>query len=299
MNYRKYFYILIGFAIGVFFIWFVYFVHEVFIGARDVSPYLVHIGNFGIKWYSFFIAVSFVIGLIFAHRDVKKYGLSVDDFDKIIFWSSIAAFVGARMYHVFSSWDYYRYHPGEIIKTWHGGLGIYGGVIGGLLVGYILCRVYKMPFLLLADIVSPWLIFGQALGRWGNFFNHEAYGVPTNLPWKMYIPPQYRFEKYAHYAYYHPTFLYESLWDFFVFFLLLKFKSSRRKKDGDIFFGYLGLYSFGRFWVEFLRFDTWKLYGVKMAHVIASALMILSLIWFLYLRNHSPYTHSKYYQEGN
>lgn len=291
----------IGLAIFaiIFFAWLYSFLHQVFIGTKDVSPYLIKIGNFGIKWYSFFIAVSFLIGLTFAHRDVRKYRLNEDYFDKIIFWSAIAGFVGARLYHVFSSWDYYKLHPAEIFKTWHGGLAIYGGVIGALLVGYILCRKYKMPFLLITDIASPWLIFGQALGRWGNFFNHEAYGVPTNLPWKMFIPPQYRFEEYAQYAYYHPTFLYESIWDFLVFLFLIKFKSSKKKKDGDVFFAYLGLYSLGRYFVEFLRFDTWRLFGVKIAHVIAIVLIVISLSWFLYFRNHSAYTHHKYGEKSN
>jgi len=281
---KKLIYILVVIGAFLLFIPFVLFVRDVFTGVRDVSPYLLKIGNFGIKWYSFFIAISFVIGLTFAHRDVRRYGINEEHFDRIIFWSAIGAFVGARLYHVFSSWSYYKNHPGEIIKTWHGGLAIYGAVIGAVVVAYLLCKKYRINFLLIADIASPWLIFGQALGRWGNFFNHEAYGIPTNLPWKMFIPPQYRFENYLNYSYYHPTFLYESIWNFGVFAFLLWLKSRKNRKTGDLFFAYIGLYSIGRFWVEFLRFDTWRVLGIKIAHVIAILFILISALWFLSIR---------------
>lgn len=172
-------------------------------------------------------------------------------------WVIPAAVIGARLYYVLFQWDYYALNPASIFAIWEGGLAIHGGLIGALIAGYIFLRIKKQSFFLLADIIAPSIILGQALGRWGNFINQEAYGseVSRSFLQGLYLPDWLIEQMHIQGTYYHPTFLYESLWNLLGFgvLLLLRFAPVRR---GEIFFSYLIWYSLGRFFIEGLRMDS-------------------------------------------
>jgi phosphatidylglycerol:prolipoprotein diacylglycerol transferase len=173
----------------------------------------------------------------------------------------IAAIPCARLYYVLFEWEQYAQNPLQAFAIWKGGIAIHGAILGGIVAAIIFARIQKISVWLLADLVVPSLILGQAIGRWGNFFNSEAFGRPTDLPWKLYIPPQQRPLEFINYDYFHPTFLYESLWNLMVFAILMTlfFRDLKRKphlKVGTLALVYMVAYSLGRFWIEGLRTDS-------------------------------------------
>jgi phosphatidylglycerol---prolipoprotein diacylglyceryl transferase len=241
------------------------------------------IGPIVIRWYGILMALAIVVGLVIAHRRAKKEGLPAEDIISAAQWSILAGLVGARLYEVIFNWDYYGQYPWEIPAVWKGGLAIHGGLIVGPLVGAWLAWRWRLPVLRSLDIAAPSIALGQAIGRWGNFFNEEAFGRPTNLPWKLYISPPHRPPGYTQYDYFHPTFLYESLWDFAVFLLLIAVLRPRlRHRPGALFFCYVGLYSVGRFAIEALRLDSFWLGSVRvpqLASLVGIAVAIAGVAW--------------------
>ena len=194
------------------------------------------------NFYGFFIAIGVFVGAFV----VKKLQKKLPVFD-ILPYLLIPGIVGARLYHVIDYWQYYSENLGQIIAVWHGGLGIFGGILGGFF-GLWFClklKFKKANFLSFLDLGVIGLSIGQAIGRWGNFFNQELYGLPTDLPWGIFIEG----EKY------HPLFFYESIGCLIIFIIIIKI--IKRKKVGITFFTYLFLYSFLRFWLEFLRIERW------------------------------------------
>ena len=197
--------------------------------------------------------------------------------------------MGARLYYVAFNLDYYSRFPAKILAVWEGGLAIHGGVIGGLLLGggYAWWRSLPVPRYL--DIAAPSLAIGQAIGRWGNFFNEEAFGTPTDLPWKLYIPPSHRPVEYATSDFFHPTFLYESLWDALVFVLLVcVFRDRLERAPGALFLTYLGLYSIGRFCTEGLRTDALMAGPVRVAQFVSVVAVAAALIVVPLMLRRSP-----------
>jgi phosphatidylglycerol:prolipoprotein diacylglycerol transferase len=175
--------------------------------------------------------------------------------------------------------EYYSRAPGKIIAVWEGGLAIHGGVIGGLLVGGGYAWWRRLPLFRYLDIAAPSLALGQAIGRWGNFFNEEAFGTPTDLPWKLYISPSHRPAEYAQIEFFHPTFLYESLWDLLVFALLARVCRNRlARAPGALFLAYVGLYSLGRFFTEALRTDALMLGPIRIAQLVSGLALVASLL---------------------
>jgi phosphatidylglycerol:prolipoprotein diacylglycerol transferase len=229
-----------------------------------------------------------------AEREARRRGLDSEVVWDALLWLVIAGIVGARLWHVFTpppsmvavDFDtaYYLTHPLRILTIWDGGLGIPGAVIGGGLALYWYTRRKGLSFALWADIAAPALALGQAIGRWGNFVNQELYGLPTNLPWAIYIDPQYRLTQYLDISYYHPLFLYESLWNLGnMFFLLwLGRRYARRLLAGDLMLVYLITYPVGRFLLEFIRADAPQAFGINtnqtvmaIVAVAAAALLVL------------------------
>ena len=242
------------------------------------------LGPIVIRWYGILMALSIVVGLWLAHRQARKQGLPADDLISAAQWAILAGLVGARLYEVVFNWDYYGQYPSKIIAVWEGGLAIHGGLIVGPLVGVWLAQRWRIPVLPALDVAAPSIAIGQAIGRWGNFFNEEAFGRPTDLPWKLYISPPHRPPGFTQFEYFHPTFLYESLWDFAVFLaLVLWFRPALRHRPGALFFVYVALYSAGRFAIEALRLDSFWLGAVRIPQVaslvgIAIAVVALALI---------------------
>jgi phosphatidylglycerol:prolipoprotein diacylglycerol transferase len=243
------------------------------------NPMPFSIGPIPIYWYGILIASALLIGTILVLKEAEKQGLNQEHLLDAILFAVPAAFVGARLYYVLFNWDYYYRYPLEIPAVWHGGLAIHGGLIGGILAAYFVIRKYKINFWQAIDIAAPSIVLGQAIGRWGNFFNQEAYGYevdPAVLPWAMYIDGAYR----------HPTFLYESLWDFGVFLFLLWLRRRKGLKWGDVFLSYAVLYSVGRFFIEGLRMDSLMLTpSLRMAQVISTVIIVVSLS-LIYYRHH-------------
>jgi len=192
----------------------------------------------------------------------------------------LGAIPGARLYYVLFQWQDYVGRPDKMIAIWEGGIAIHGAILGGMFAAWIFSRWKKVSFWQLADLVAPSLILGQAIGRWGNFFNSEAYGAPTDLPWKLFIPPDRRMAGFEAIAYYHPTFLYESLWNLAVFGLLLTlfYRLGSRLRPGMLFCIYAIAYSSGRLWIEGLRTDSLMAGDLRMAQVVSLISMALGAL---------------------
>lgn len=238
-----------------------------------IDPIAFHLGPFKVHWYGIILTTAMLIGTLLAARQAKREGIDPDHLYNLALFMIPGAIISARLYYVIFNWGYYSANPSEIPAIWHGGLAIHGGILGGALIGYFYARHYKLGFWRLADIVAPSLVLGQSIGRWGNYVNQEAYGGPTNLPWAIYIAGEYR----------HPTFLYESLWNFGVFLVLLwQRKKNKHLKTGDLALIYLILYSIGRFWVEGFRTDSLMLGPLRMAQVISIFFIILAGSWLYY-----------------
>jgi phosphatidylglycerol---prolipoprotein diacylglyceryl transferase len=241
-----------------------------FVGGLSVS----------IRWYGILIASSMALGLWLATREAARRGESPDDLLKAAELALIGGLVGARLYYVLFNLDYYQTQPWwRIFAVWEGGLAMHGGLIGGLLAGGAYVWAKGLPLLTYLDIVAPSLLLGQAIGRWGNFFNEEAFGGPTGLPWKLFIPEPRRPPAFVDHQFFHPTFLYESLWNLAAF-LLLYFVLRRRleRAPGALFLAYLGLYSLGRFWVEGLRTDSLMLGSMRVAQLVSVVAVAVAAI---------------------
>jgi phosphatidylglycerol:prolipoprotein diacylglycerol transferase len=248
---------------------------------------LVQIGPITIRWYGLLIASAVLIGINLSQYLAKRRQVDPDLLGDLIIWLIIGAIPAARLYYVIFEWSQYSQHPETIIRIWEGGIAIHGAIIGGAIATLVFARVKDISFWQLGDLVAPSLILGQAIGRWGNFFNSEAFGSPTNLPWKLYIQPQYRPAQFADVAYFHPTFLYESLWNLMVFGLLMTlfFRGWQGKqlKTGTLFLVYLVTYSLGRLWIEGLRTDSLMLGWLRMAQVVSLVCISLGLAGLAWL----------------
>ena len=241
------------------------------------------VGPVVIRWYGILMATAIVVGLWLGHRRARLDGLPADDIIGAGQWAVLAGLVGARLYEVVFNWDYYGRFPSKIIAVWEGGLAIHGGLIAGPLVGAWLAWRWRLPVLRGLDVAAPSIALGQAIGRWGNFFNEEAFGGPTDLPWKLYVSPGHRPLGYGQFEFFHPTFLYESLWNLVVVALLLVWLRPRlATRPGALFFWYVGLYSVGRFAIEPLRLDSFMLGSLRvpqLASVLGVAVAVAGAVW--------------------
>jgi len=247
------------------------------------GPIAFELGPLTVRWYGILMATSIGVGFWLAHRQAQKEGLPADDILRVAQWAVIAGLIGARLYEVAFNWDYYGRYPWKIPAVWEGGLAMHGGIIVGFLTGVALAIHWRVPVLPSLDVVAPSMILGQAIGRWGNFFNEEAFGRPTDLPWKLYISPLHRPLEYATAEYFHPTFLYESLWNLAVFFVLVGWLRPRyRGQPGALCFWYIDLYSVARFAIESLRLDSFWVAGFSVAQIASLAgiaVAIIGLAW--------------------
>ena len=249
-------------------------------------------GN-NVYWYGILIGLAVLLGLALAMLEAKRTGQDPDMYVDFVLYALIFAVIGARLYYVIFSWDFYSQNPAKIFALREGGLAIYGGIIGAVLTAVIYCKVKKKDFWLLSDTAAPCLAFGQMLGRWGNFFNREAFGGFTDGLFAMrYQLSQVRQGDLSQdvidhiiqvggvdYIQVHPTFLYESLWNLCLFLLLVSYRP-KKKFDGQIFGLYLLGYGLGRVWIEGLRTDQLLLGGFAVSQLL-SAVLIAAAVFFL------------------
>ena len=252
------------------------------------GPILVKIGPLTIRWYGLLIATAVLIGVTLSQFLAKRRNVNPDLISDLSIWLVLGAIPAARLYYVLFQWSEYAQHPERIIAIWQGGIAIHGAIIGGVVAALTFAKIKQISFWQLADLVAPSLILGQAIGRWGNFFNSEAFGSPTNLPWKLSIPPEHRPPELANFEYFHPTFLYESLWDLMVFALLITlfFRSLSGKpalKTGTLSLVYLAAYSLGRLWIEGFRTDSLMLGPLRIAQVVSLLGIIFGLAGLAWL----------------
>ncbi|EAQ74979.1 prolipoprotein diacylglyceryl transferase [Synechococcus sp. WH 5701] len=261
------------------------------------GPLIFQLGPFSLRWYGLLIALAVLIGLLLATRLGKARGIDPVLIADLLPLLVLAAVLGARLYYVLLEWRQYQLNWLEALAIWRGGIAIHGALIGGTLAVIAYCRWRKLAFWNLLDVLVPSVALGQAIGRWGNFFNSEAFGLPTDLPWKLYIPTLNRPGPFLDQQYFHPTFLYESLWNIAVVALLLflfraGIKGSIPLPAGALSCVYLVSYSLGRVWIEGLRTDPLCLFstppfcegGLRMAQLMSLLLIALGSfgLWWIY-----------------
>jgi len=239
------------------------------------------IGNYSIAWYGIIISAALLIALIYGMKRAKTFNITVDDLADVVIFSLIFGVIGARLYYCLFYVDSmgtnpYFSSPLTIITNFRdGGLGIYGGVIASFLTAFIVCKIKKISVGAMFDVASLGFLIGQAIGRWGNFINQEAYGSATNLPWKMVVSSSTDPV--------HPCFLYESLWCV-IGFVLLHIYSRHRKFNGEIFLMYISWYAFGRFFIEGLRSDSLMLGNLKVSQLVAGVFFVAAVSLLVYKR---------------
>ena len=271
---------------------------------------LINLGFISIKWYGLLIAISVLLGLNLSKKLARSRGIDPNFISEILPSLVLSSIIGARVYYVI--FEYQQFSGDKFFTTikilniylnipsflaiWEGGIAIHGALLGGFLSIYLFCKSKKIPLKVFLDLLMPSVILGQSIGRWGNFFNNEAFGIPTNLPWKLFIPLSNRPNIFANSQYFHPTFLYESLWNLIIFTILI-YIFNKQSKDNSITPGlitslYLVTYSFGRFWIEGLRIDSLCLGGfppyceggLRVAQFISIFLFSSGLVWLYFLK---------------
>ena len=249
-----------------------------------------YIGKLFIHFYGVIIMFGAILAAWLATVEAKRRGHNPDVVWDVMPWLLIAGIIGARIWHILTppasmvemgiTTQYYLTHPLDAINIRAGGLGIPGAVMGGALALWLYTRKKKLSFASWVDIIAPGLALAQAVGRWGNFINQELYGAPTDLPWAIFIEPSRRLAEYMDVAYYHPMFLYESLWNLMNMAVLLILGRKLKEKlfRGDIFLIYLVIYPIGRFLLEFIRLDPSNVGGINANQTIMAIIAIASLI---------------------
>lgn len=268
-----------------------------FLHSWHPEPFVANIAGFGVHWYGLLLAIGALAGYWVASRLGRRYGITNDRITDLAFFLLLAGLIGARLYHVTNEWAFYSAHPGEIVKIWNGGLAIHGAVIAGIVVLWLFGRRTKTDPWLLADIIAPALALGQAIGRWGNYFNQELFGRPTSLPWGIPIDPIHRPLQYAQAAYFHPTFLYESLGSAVIVLILVWLHRQRTNQappwtwwrtSGTIALTYLAISSLLRIGTEVLRIDRVPVIaGVRLPLLSSIIIIILAAgVWMWRSRQH-------------
>lgn len=266
-----------------------FFLRAVFSGELILNPVIVEgIGPFSIRWYGVMIATAIIVAYILGRHQGLKEGIEEDYMIEAVFIGIIFGVLGARIYYVVFNYEMYRGDFWSIFRTWDGGLAIHGAFFAALLVTFFYVTFRKkanLKFLQATDIFTAVLPLAQAIGRWGNFMNYEAYGSPTDLPWKMFVPLRYRMPGYYEFEYFHPTFLYESLANVAIF-AVLYWYLGKRKNYGEVTALYMVFYSIVRFFVEGLRLDS--LYigqtDIRTAKAVSVILLIAGIVLFIFSR---------------
>ena len=256
---------------------------------------IINLGIISIHWYSVFIFIGILIGSNLAIKEAKKHGYEEDFIVNLLFLAVIIGIIGARVYYVIFNFDYYKDNLIEIFKVWNGGLAIHGGIIAGFITIAIICYKRKVNLLRILDYLVVGLIVAQAIGRWGNFFNGEAHGAITSLSYleSLHLPDFIIDGMYINGNYYVPTFLYESVWCFIGFIIMIILRRKKFMKIGYLTSFYLVWYGIERFFVEGMRTDSLMFLSLKVAQVVSLIMMIIGVVLFIY-----SLKKSKKYEEG-
>ena len=244
-----------------------------------MDPIAFNILGLPIRWYGIFIATGMMVGILLANFISKLKSVDYDELLNVVLISFPIAIIGARAYYVIFEFNQYKDNLIQVFNIRQGGLAIHGGIIFGMLAAFIYTRYKKENLLQFADVAAPSIIIGQAIGRWGNFFNSEAHGGPVTQTFISKFPNFIQKGMLIDGVYYHPTFLYESIWNMVVC-LLLIYLLTKTFKRGTVFFSYIGLYSIGRFFIEGLRTDSLMFIGIRVAQLISLTGIAL---WIIFL----------------
>ncbi|MGD6854791.1 prolipoprotein diacylglyceryl transferase [Bacillus infantis] len=262
---------------------------------QPLDPIAFSLGPIQVHWYGLIIGTGIALALWLAMREGEKRGLQKELFADLMLWAIPIAILSARLYYVIFEWDYYAQNPAEIIKIWHGGIAIHGALIGSVITAYVFAKKKGISFWQLADITAPSIILGQAIGRWGNFMNQEAHGREVTRAFleNLHLPQFIIDQMYINGTYYHPTFLYESLWNIAGFVILLSLRRVNLRR-GELFLTYVIWYSLGRFFVEGMRTDSLMLTeSLRMAQFI-SIVLVIGAIVLIVIRRTKGYADKRY-----
>ncbi|WP_281976264.1 prolipoprotein diacylglyceryl transferase [Halobacillus litoralis] len=257
---------------------------------ESLDRVFIYLGPLPIYWYGVIIATGAFLGLFLAIKESERIGIKKDYIVDIVVYAIPLSLISARFYYVLFEWDRYMNGPlWKVFAIWEGGIAIHGALIGAFLTAYFYCRHKRVSFWMMADIAAPSIILGQAIGRWGNFMNQEAHGGPVSdefyQNYMRFLPDFINQQMFIDGTLYHPTFLYESLWNIggFLFLLLLRYKGKPRR--GEVFMSYVIWYSIGRFFIEGLRTDSLYLFGeIRTAQFISILLILFAVIGIMYRR---------------
>jgi prolipoprotein diacylglyceryl transferase len=251
-----------------------------------------HLGPVPLRAYALCIIAGIIVGMVIANRRWRARGGTADSLESVVVVAVPCGIIGARIYHVITDYQLYfgpGRHPVDALKIWNGGLGVWGAIALAAVGAYVVARRRKIVFPALLDAVAPGIIVAQAIGRLGNWFNQELFGRPTTLPWALEIAPQFRTAGYQQYATFHPTFLYELLWDLAVAVVLVVVDRKFRLGRGKVFTLYVMLYCAGRFWIEALRIDTVnELGGFRLNNYTSLIVFLGALGFFIWLVRNRP-----------
>ncbi len=265
-----------------------------------IDPIAFELGPFSVAWYGLIIVVGMLLSISLIIKEAEKRDLTEEFIVDTAFWAIPIGILGARLYYVLFELEFYLQNPLRIFYIWEGGLAIYGGVIAGILVIYLQSKKEDLPPRLVTDVLAPYILLGQGIGRWGNFINQEAHGgeVSRQFLENLYLPEFIIDQMYKKGSYYHPTFLYESLWNFLGMFIIIAI----RKKDkfllrGEATASYLIWYGLGRFFIEGMRTDSLYIGALRVSQIL-SLLLVLAGLGFIFYQRKVHYPKSPYYTEG-
>lgn len=265
-----------------------------------LNPIALRLGALEIHWYGVIIASGVILAVYLAVQEAKRRNVSEDHILNLVLYSLPFALIGARLYYVAFEWSYYAQHPGEIIAIWHGGIAIYGALLAAAIVFIVYCRVKDLSIWLVLDIAAPTVMLAQAIGRWGNFMNQEAFGQITNLSFlhELHLPEWLVQQMLIGGHYRMPTFLFESAWNVCGFILIMSIRHHKNWfKQGEVFLTYVLWYSFGRFFVEGMRTDSLYITaGLRVSQLLSIILFVSAVIIFVYRRRQKQ---TPWYLEGN
>lgn len=253
---------------------------------QPLNPIAIQIGPFAVHWYGIIIGLGIALALYIAMREGTKHKLDKETFPDLLIWAIPISIICARIYYVIFQWDYYSENPGDMIKIWEGGIAIHGALIGAVATAIVFAKLKGISFWKIADIAAPSIILGQAIGRWGNFMNQEAYGGEVTRAFleSIHLPQFIIDQMYIKGAYHHPTFLYESIWNLIGFILLILLRKVNLRR-GELFLSYVIYYSIGRFFIEGMRTDSLMLTdSLRVAQTISLVLIAGAVILWVYRR---------------